>query len=104
MLRYMTLAVLILFMASLPIKMVLALDDQPEIPGGHSRVLLQHLTISHAWDAIAPEPVSRLEPSPARPAPGDETETTGPTNMPATEETYRRQPTSTSSSRSRRSR
>ena len=43
MVRYITLAVLILFMASLAAQDGAALDDQPEIRGGNTRVLLQHL-------------------------------------------------------------
>ena len=48
MLRYMTLAVLMLFMAVAADQDGAALDDQPEIHGGDPRVLLQYLTIDRA--------------------------------------------------------
>ena len=66
------------------------LDDQPEIPGGHPRVLLQYLI-----DRVS-GPVTRRSrrygPSRGLAVSLPDSIPTGPTTMPATEETYRPQP------------
>ncbi len=71
--------------------MVLALDDQPEIPRGHPRVLLQYL--SDRSDHAGSDGTRPARPDRAARPPAPDSIPTGPTTMPATEETYRRQPT-----------